>query len=50
MQSWLAGGNTVTHVDAAVDNDVLLRCTKFLKDAVNFNLQKPIEYLHSFGK
>ncbi|RMX38335.1 hypothetical protein pdam_00005508 [Pocillopora damicornis] len=50
VQSWLAGGNTVTHVDAAVDNDVLLRCTKFLKDAVNFNLQQPIEYLHSFDK
>ncbi|XP_020624937.1 dynein heavy chain 12, axonemal-like [Orbicella faveolata] len=50
VQSWLGGGNTVTHVDAGVDKQVLSRCTKFLKDAVSTNLQQPIEYLHSFDK
>ena len=40
----------MTHVDAGVDKHVLLRCTKFLKDAVSTNLQQPIEYLHSFGE
>ena len=40
----------MTHVDAGVDKQVLLSCTKFLKDAVSTNLQLPIEYLHSFGE
>ncbi|XP_015752501.1 PREDICTED: dynein heavy chain 12, axonemal-like [Acropora digitifera] len=50
VQSWLGGGNTVTHVDASLDKEVLSRCTKFLQDAVNTNLQQPVEYLHSFDK
>ena len=33
-----------------MDKEVLSKCTKFLKDAVNTNLQPPIEYLHSFGE
>ena len=40
----------MTHVDAGVDKEVLSRCIKFLKDAVNTNLQQPIEHLDSFGK
>ena len=39
----------MTHVDASLDKEVLARCTKFLQDAVNTNLQQPVEYLHSFG-
>ena len=39
----------MTHVDASLDKEVLSRCTKFLQDAVNTNLQQPVEYLHSFG-
>ena len=40
----------MTHVDASLDKEVLSTCTKFLQDAVNTNLQQPVEYLHSFGQ
>lgn len=50
FQSWLSGGNTVTRVDAAVDEAVLTHHSALLKKAVQENLQQPIEHLKSFGK
>ncbi|KAK3752207.1 hypothetical protein QZH41_008048 [Actinostola sp. cb2023] len=50
VQSWLAGGNTVNHVEAKVDEAVLQQCNVFLKEAVKQNLEQPLEYLHSFEK
>ncbi|CAB3982986.1 dynein heavy chain 12, axonemal-like, partial [Paramuricea clavata] len=50
VQSWLSGSNTTTPIDAKVDGVVLGECKKFLGEAVNKNLEQPIEYLSRFDE
>ncbi|KAK7101380.1 hypothetical protein V1264_019769 [Littorina saxatilis] len=48
VQSWLAGGNTLTHTDAIVAQHILDTATKRLKERVAEYFKKPQEHLQSF--
>lgn len=50
VQSWLAGGSTVNHTDAAVVAHVLADATKKLCHAVKLNFEGPQAHLQSFSK
>ncbi|XP_071083415.1 dynein axonemal heavy chain 12-like isoform X1 [Haliotis cracherodii] len=48
VQSWLAGGNTVTHTDVSVADHILKAAIERLKAAVKRYFQAPEEHLQSF--
>ena len=50
VQSWLAGGNTVTNTDATVAQHILDEANHRLKERVAEYFKKPAEHLQSFSK